>query len=65
MNRVREHTDLPVAVGLGVSNGQQALEISQYADGVIVGSALIRAAKDGLRSLEALAKELSEGVRGD
>ena len=65
VNRVREHTDLPVAVGLGVSNGQQALEISQYADGVIVGSALIRAAKDGLRSLEALAKELSEGVRGD
>ena len=65
VNRVREHTDLPVAVGLGVSNGQQAAEIAQYADGVIVGSALICAAKDGLRSLEALAKELSEGVRRD
>ena len=64
VERVREYTDLPVAVGLGVSNGQQAAAIAEYADGVIVGSALIRAAADGRESLCALAKELNEGVRG-
>ncbi|MGM9188784.1 tryptophan synthase subunit alpha, partial [Campylobacter jejuni] len=33
--RVREVSDLPVAVGLGVRNGEQAASIAQYADGVI------------------------------
>ena len=39
--RVRGVTDLPVAVGLGVSTGEQAAEVASYADGVIVGSAFI------------------------
>ena len=39
--RVRAATDLPVAVGLGVSTGDQAAEVASYADGVIVGSAFI------------------------
>jgi tryptophan synthase alpha chain len=40
--RTREHTDLPVAVGLGVSNGAQAAQVATFADGVIVGSAFVR-----------------------
>ena len=40
--RVRQHTDLPVAVGLGVSNGAQAAQVAAFADGVIVGSAFVR-----------------------
>src|SRR5262249_43964057 len=36
-------TELPVAVGLGVSTGEQAAEVAAYADGVIVGSAFVRA----------------------
>ncbi len=42
--RVRAQTDLPVAVGLGVSTGAQAAEVASFADGVVVGSALVRAA---------------------
>lgn len=62
--RVREVTDLPVCVGLGVSTPEQAHEIAQYADGVIVGSALIRALRDGgVQQLEQLAAALAEGVR--
>ena len=38
--------DLPVGVGLGVSNGDQAAEVASYADGVIVGSAFVRALLD-------------------
>ena len=68
--RVRTLTDLPVAVGLGVSTGEQAAEVAEYADGVIVGSAFIArilAAADhaeAVASVSALARELASGVRG-
>lgn len=62
--RVRAVTDLPVCVGLGVSNGAQAAEVARYADGVIVGSALVRALRDGgVGAVAALAAELADGVR--
>ena len=61
---------LPVGVGLGVSNGDQAAELARYADGVIVGSAFVRALLDhpddraaGLRALTALTEDLAAGVR--
>ena len=44
--RTRAATDLPVGVGLGVSNGDQAAEVASYADGVIVGSAFVRVLLD-------------------
>lgn len=40
--RLRDVTDLPVAVGIGVSTPEQAAEVAGYADGVIVGSAFVR-----------------------
>lgn len=61
--KVRRHSDLPVAVGLGVSTPEQAHEIAQYADGVIVGSAFVTAIKkDGPAGAKALAKALSQGL---
>ncbi len=39
---VREVTDLPVAVGFGISTAEQAKKMSEKADGVIVGSAIVR-----------------------
>lgn len=41
--RTRAFTELPIAVGLGVSTPAQAAEIAKYADGVIVGSAFVKA----------------------
>ncbi|QKT07526.1 tryptophan synthase subunit alpha [Gordonia sp. X0973] len=61
--RVREHSDIPIGVGLGVRDGRQAAEIAEYADGVIVGSALVTAAEQGLDELSGLVAELAEGVR--
>ncbi len=62
--RVRQCTDLPVAVGLGVSSGAQAAEIAKYADGVIVGSAFVKAANTGgVNAVVKLARELASGVR--
>ncbi len=62
--RTRAQTDLPVCVGLGVSNGDHAAEVAAYADGVIVGSAFVRALQDGgVEAVRRLASELAEGVR--
>ena len=45
--RVRAHTDLPVAVGFGVSRPEHVTSIARYADAAVVGSALIDAIDDG------------------
>ena len=47
VQRVKEVSDIPVGVGLGVRSREQAAEIAAYADGVIVGSALVSALGDG------------------
>ncbi len=63
VSRVREVSDIPVGVGLGVRSGAQAAEIAAYADGVIVGSALVAAAPQGAAAVRTLAEELATGVR--
>lgn len=47
VGRVREHTDLPVGVGIGVKTPDDARAVAAYADGVIVGSAVVSAVGDG------------------
>ncbi|MER6627108.1 tryptophan synthase subunit alpha [Streptomyces sp. NPDC000987] len=62
-------TDLPVCVGLGVSDARQAAQVAGFADGVIVGSAFVKLLLDapdeaaGLAAVRALAGELAKGVR--
>jgi tryptophan synthase alpha chain len=69
VSRTRAVTDLPICVGLGVSTGAQAAQVAAFADGVIVGSALVRCLVDaptpaeGLTALRALTAELAAGVR--
>jgi tryptophan synthase alpha chain len=69
VERSRPYTNLPVAVGLGVSTAAQAAEIATYADGVIVGSAFVRKLLDadspaeGVVAVGKLAAELAVGVR--
>jgi tryptophan synthase alpha chain len=67
--RTKARTSLPVAVGVGVSDGEQAAEVAAYADGVIVGSAFVRAVLDAAGPDEAIAAvgrlsaDLARGVR--
>jgi tryptophan synthase alpha chain len=69
VSRLRQATDLPVGVGLGVRDGAQAAAVAGYADGVIVGSALVSCllnAPDpdtGGKALRALVADLATGVR--
>ncbi|MGW3014005.1 tryptophan synthase subunit alpha [Streptomyces sp. NPDC001219] len=70
VGRTKATTELPVCVGLGVSNAEQAAEVARFADGVIVGSAFVKLLLSadgdlaaGLAGVRALAGELAEGVR--
>src|SRR5690606_5900108 len=69
VDRVRPTTDLPVGVGLGVSDGAQAAQVASYADAVIVGSAFVRRLLDadtldaGVKAAADLAADLAAGVR--
>ncbi|NPB07693.1 MAG: tryptophan synthase subunit alpha [Aquificae bacterium] len=59
----REICNLPVMVGFGVSKEEHARKISSFADGVVVGSALVRLAGEGkLQELEKLVRELKGGT---
>jgi tryptophan synthase alpha chain len=65
VDRTRAVSDVPVCVGLGVSDGDQAAEVAGFADGVIVGSAYVRALLDGggPAAVRALSADLAAGVR--
>jgi tryptophan synthase alpha chain len=69
VRRTRQMTDTPICVGLGVSTGDQAAQVAAFADGVIVGSALVRCLADagspaqGLTAIRQLSAELADGVR--
>ncbi len=61
--RVREQTDTPLAVGFGIGNSEQARTVAQLADGVIVGSALVKQAAESTENVRALATELRDALR--
>jgi tryptophan synthase alpha chain len=62
--RVRAATEVPVAVGFGISTGAQAAAVAELADGVIVGSRLVRAiGEEGPGAVGRLVAELAEALR--
>lgn len=60
--RVRAVSDLPVAVGFGIGSGAQARAVAGVADGVVVGSALVRRLGEGLDAARDLLRELREAL---
>ncbi|HSJ44899.1 MAG TPA: tryptophan synthase subunit alpha [Euzebyales bacterium] len=64
VERLRRVTGRPVCVGIGVSTAEQAEAVAGFADGVIVGSAAVRAvADDGPAAVGRLVGELADGCR--
>lgn len=72
--RIKSHTELPVAVGFGVKSADQAAAIGRFADGVVVGSAIVQALAGTLDAeghataasvpaVRALVGDLAAGVR--
>jgi tryptophan synthase alpha chain len=60
--RVREHTSVPVCVGFGISTPEQARQVGALADGVIVGSACVKAIGGSAYPVET-AKQFAAGFR--
>ena len=66
VQRVRKHSALPLAIGFGIGSREQAAAVAQIADGVIVGSALVKAAggENGVANAHSLGVELAAGAHG-
>jgi tryptophan synthase alpha chain len=62
VKRTKAFSDLPVAVGFGVSNAATARPVAAVADGVVVGSALIQAIDEG-KNLNMLAEEVARACK--
>lgn len=50
ISRIRSRTDLPLAVGFGIKDAESAATVARLADGVVVGSALIRAMAEAIEA---------------
>ncbi len=64
IERVRSVTTLPVCVGFGVSTPEHARTVAQLADGVVVGSAIVKAADRSVDDAIALTAALRRGIDG-
>ena len=70
ITELRKHTDKPVSVGFGVSTSEQAKQVADIADGVIVGSAIINVIEEHindetrlLTAVKQFASDLASGVK--
>jgi tryptophan synthase alpha chain len=64
IKRLRSATELPICVGFGISTPEQARSVGRLADGVVVGSALVRAAERGPEDVLKLTRSLREALDG-
>jgi tryptophan synthase alpha chain len=64
VQRVRKAADLPLAIGCGIGNGAQAAAVAKIAEGVIVGSALVKAGGVSVEVARKLGAELAAGAHG-
>ncbi len=64
VSELRERVRLPVAVGFGISRPEHARSVAAVADGVVVGSALVRALEEGEAAFGELAAALAEASHG-
>ncbi|HET9426563.1 MAG TPA: tryptophan synthase subunit alpha, partial [Gemmatimonadaceae bacterium] len=62
MARLRAATTLPICVGFGVSTAEQATAVAKLADGVVVGSAIVRAANESVASAVSFARDMRRAI---
>ena len=60
VDAIREHTDLPVVVGFGISNANQVKEVAKASDGVVVGSALVNCISRNHANPDLAVKQIGE-----
>jgi tryptophan synthase alpha chain len=63
VNKMRTVTNLPLAGGFGISTPEQATTVAKMADGVVVGSAIVRQIEKDLDGLETFVRSLAQGMK--
>lgn len=69
--KIRSHTDLPIAVGFGISNPEQARLVAQHAEAIVVGSAVVNQVAEQGKSpgfvpkVAAFVKSLADAIKPD
>jgi tryptophan synthase alpha chain len=64
INRLRSATELPICAGFGISTPEQAAAVGRLADGIVVGSAIVRAANEGVAQAAKLTATLRAALDG-
>ena len=62
VDMIKQHTDLPVVVGFGISNSDHVHTVAQVADGVVVGSAIVTCIAENLGDASAIESALTSKV---
>jgi tryptophan synthase alpha chain len=68
--KIRAHTDLPIAIGFGISNPEQAKLVAAHAEAIVVGSAVVNQiaahgnSKDLVSRVASFVQELAQAVKG-
>ncbi|HEY6971906.1 MAG TPA: tryptophan synthase subunit alpha [Candidatus Angelobacter sp.] len=66
VNRIRKYTNLPVAVGFGISSAQQFAEVGEFADAAVIGSAIVQAIEQNPgRAAQTVAELISSLTAGE
>ena len=60
--RLRAATNLPICVGFGVSTAEQATAVARLADGVVIGSAIVRAASENVGKAVSFARDMRKAI---
>lgn len=63
IEKIRLYTDVPLAIGFGISNPEQAKEATKYADAVIVGSAVVKLIENSRGDLSIMLPQVSDFVK--
>jgi tryptophan synthase alpha chain len=63
IQRIKKYTDLPIAIGFGISKPEQAQTMGKLAEGVVVGSAIVRIIEEN-RDSPQLLKKVGDFVAG-
>ncbi|WP_125760718.1 tryptophan synthase subunit alpha [Companilactobacillus hulinensis] len=61
IEEIRKTTDVPIAIGFGIHSAQQARDLSELADGIIIGSAVVEIV-DKSKDLAQYSKEISQAI---
>ncbi|MQS89223.1 tryptophan synthase subunit alpha [Companilactobacillus mishanensis] len=63
VDRIKKVTDVPVAIGFGIHSPEQAEELSEFSDGIIIGSAVVKMIDEGKPTLQNDLANFAQGIK--